>query len=447
MSGKWGTMPRLTRRGLLKAGAAGMLGASGLGMSSCGSSGRKTINGKPVLSFWTWARTSRGVWQENAWRLYKKDHDPDFEIEWLYLPFQQMHDKILVAAEAGSGGPDISDIEISTFGRFIRGDSIFVDLTPELKRRKVLDTLYRPSATDPWTYQGKVYGLGNELNTCLMCYRSDIYEKAGISTPITTWDHFAEEASRYHKDTGKYLMDVEYLDWGEWWQMTLQQGGGFFDKAGKPAINSAEGARTLDYRRKSLKEGWSFLRSSETGSPQQFTALGAGQVATIFGPSWYFSTDLQSYIPDTKGKWHLQALPRWDADSSDTATHGGTGVCVLKSCPYPDDAIDFVIWAHTNIDSVMSDYNNRQTFPTYRPAYQNSALKEPVPFFDNQRVGELINKVSPDINSWYNSPFWPNATDITLREAITPALSKDVDPRKALSTAQKDTVDTIDFSS
>jgi len=440
-------MTELTRRGFLKAGAAGALAAGGLGMSACGYGGRKTKNGKPVLNMWTWDRNGRGPFHANAWKLYKKAKNPDFEVELLYLPFQQMHDKILIAAEAGSGGPDITDIEISSFGRFIRGDPIFADLTPELTRQKVIDKLYRPSATDPWSYQGKIYGLGNELNTCLMCYRWDIYEKAGVTTPITTWDQFAEEGRRYHKDTGKYLIDVEYLAWQEWWMLTLQQGGGFFDSKGNPTIDSPEGLRTMNYRLNSLKEGWSFLRSSNTGSPQQFTAVGAGQVATLIGPSWYFSGNTKNYIPNTAGKWRLQPFPRWTDGGSQTATHGGTGVCVLKACPYLDEARDFVIWAHSNVDAIMFDYQARQTFPTYRPAYDQAALKAPVAFFDHQKVGELINQVSPGINTWYNSPFWPNATDTTVREAITPALDKNVSPEKALQKAQKDTLSTIHFSS
>lgn len=437
-------MPTLTRRGFMKAGAAGILAGSGL--SACAPGSRKRVNGKPVLNFWTWDRNGRGPWQQNAWRLYKKKHNPDFEIEWLFLPFQQMHDKILIAAEAGSGGPDISDIEISTFGRFIRGQPIFVDMTSALQKSQALSKLYRPSASDPWSYQGKVYGLGNELNTCLMCYRWDVYEKAGVKTPIETWDQFADEARRYHKDTGKYLMDVEYLDWGEWWQLTLQQGGGFFNKAGHPTIDSPEGVRTLNYRLAALRDGWSFLRSSESGSPQQFTALGAGQVATIIGPPWYFAGNTQNYIPDTKGKWRLQGFPRWESGGSRTATYGGTGMCVLKSCPLPDEAVDFVIWAHTNVDSVLFDYHNRQTFPTYKPAYQDAALKEPVAFFDKQHVGELIDEISPEINTWYNSPYWPNAVDTTVREGITPALSKHVPPKQALHKTQQDTLNIIDFS-
>ena len=38
-----------------------------------------------------------------------------------------MHDKVMIAGQAGSGGPDIADIEISQFGRFISFTSYWND--------------------------------------------------------------------------------------------------------------------------------------------------------------------------------------------------------------------------------------------------------------------------------------------------------------------------------
>ncbi|MGW5362658.1 ABC transporter substrate-binding protein [Actinopolymorpha pittospori] len=422
----------------MRAAAGGALALGGLGASACSQTGRKTVDGKPVLSMWAFSRDGRVPWHEEAWRLYRRAKRPDFELEILTLPFQQMHDKILVAAQAGSGGPDIADIEISAFGRFIKGEPIFVDLTPALRERKLLDQFYRASATDPWTFEDRVYGLGNELNTCLMVYRADLYDAAGVTTPVETWDQFAEEGRRYHRDTGKYLTDVEYLDWQEWWQLTLQQGGGFFDRSGRPALDRPEGIRTLTYRRRAVEEGWAIRRSSDTGSPQQFAGLGNGTIATMFGPAWYFSGNSQNYIPDTAGKWSLQPFPRWDPDGSRTATHGGTGVCVTRSCPLPDEAVDFVIWEHSTMESLLFDYRRRQTFPTFRPAYEDPALNEPVKFFSDQRVGQIVSDLSPDINSWSNSPFWPEVTQATLREGITPALSKDVEVAEAMRRAQEE---------
>ena len=206
----------MTRRAFLgKAAAAGGLAlGGGLGMGGCGAPTVERVGGKTVLDFWVFNET-RQAWQENAWKMYRKQEKPDFEVRFLLLPTQQMHDKILIASQAGFGGPDIADIEITQFGRFIKGEPVFVDMRPELERRGVLEELFLPAATDPWSSGASIYGVGNELNTCLMSYRQDLYEKAGVSTPIETWEEYlgvlavrreASRRARGHRSDGSSVV-------------------------------------------------------------------------------------------------------------------------------------------------------------------------------------------------------------------------------------------------
>src|ERR671933_1066421 len=198
--------------------------------------------------------------------------------------------------------------EISQFGRFIKGEVIFADLTPRLEKIGALSNLYRPSATDPWSWKGRVYGLGNELNTCLLSYRWDIWKKAGVRTPIKTWDEFVDQARRYHRDTGKYLIDFPFNAWGSWWMLTLQQGGGFFGPDGQIAFNSPKGLKTLTFMQKAIKDRWAMLR--EPGQSYN-AALSSGTVSCLLGPSWNFSGFVQQSLAQTKGQWHLQPFPAW----------------------------------------------------------------------------------------------------------------------------------------
>jgi len=431
-------MQQMTRREFLKKTAAAAAGTAFLG----GCAPAYNRGAKPTLNFWAFTET-RIAWQRKAWELYKQRQKPDFELNFIVFPYNQMHDKIMIVSQAGSGGPDIADIEISQFSRYIKGDVIFVDMTPKLQEMGALDKFYRPSATDPWSWQGKVYGLGNELNTCLLSYRWDIWEKAGIKTPIETWEEFVEIGKKFHRDTGKYLIDVEFTGWGQWWMLTLQQGGGFFGPDGLPTLNSKEGVKTLSFWQQSLKDGWTTYRPA---GPAYNTALFNGDITSLLGPSWNFSGFIQQALPNTKGKWHLQPFPRWTEGGSRTATSGGTGVCVLRTSPYIEEALDFVIWEHTTTEAVMFDFEERQVWPTWRPAFEDPRLTEPIEFFDNQRVGELIEEVSPEINKWYNSPFWPETTDACVRKGITPALQNlRMSPKQALDNAQQEALNIIEF--
>ncbi|HEY4382881.1 MAG TPA: substrate-binding domain-containing protein [Ktedonobacteraceae bacterium] len=246
-------MNKVDRRTFLK--AAGGVAAGSFFFGGCGEAPAFNRGVKKTLSFWAFSDT-RIKWQQHAFELYKKERNPDFEIEWLILPYNQMHDQVLVTSQAGTGGPDIADIEISQFARYIKGDVIFADLTPMLQEKGILDNVYRPSATDPWSWKGRVYGIGNELNTVLLSYRWDVWEKAKVQTPINTWDQFVEEAKRFHQDTGHYLIDFPYDDWASWWIMALQQHRGFFNAQGQPILNDPINVQTLQFQQQAIKDGW-----------------------------------------------------------------------------------------------------------------------------------------------------------------------------------------------
>ncbi len=144
--------------------------------------------------------------------------------------------------------------------------------------------------------------------------------------------------------------------------------------------------------------------------------------------------------------WQLQPFPRWEPGGSRTATWGGTGVSVLRTSPLAEEAVDFVVWEHTTTEAVMFDFEERQVWPTYKPAFEDPRLTQPIPFFNNQQVGELIEEVSDEIPKWYNSPFWPETTDACVRVGITPTLQEAaIAPEQALNAAQQAAQEIIEF--
>src|SRR5712692_994569 len=107
-------MRSVSRRTLLKA-AGGVVASGGLAeilLSGCAPA--VNTGAKKTLNFWAFSNT-RTPWQQKALEVYQKVINPDLNINFLIFPFQQMHDKVLVTQLAGSGGPDIADIEIGQF--------------------------------------------------------------------------------------------------------------------------------------------------------------------------------------------------------------------------------------------------------------------------------------------------------------------------------------------
>lgn len=119
---------------------------------------------------------------------------------------------------------------------------------------------------------------------------------------------------------------------------------------------------------------------------------------------------------------------------------------MLKTSSSVEEALDFILYEHTSIEALLGDYGIRQTWPTYKPALEQAKLSEPLKFFDNQRAGAVIKEVSPEINQWYNSPYWPETNDAFIRIALTPCLQQPgVTPESALKAAYSEASSIINF--
>ncbi len=395
--------------------------------------------GPIVLEEWNFSKT-RIAWQQDALKVYQKTH-PDIDVHWVILPYNEMHEKLLMTVLAGTGAPDIGDVEISAFSRFLKQKNPgFVSLNSRLQPLNALNNLYTPSATDPWTWNGQVYGLGNELNVCLWCYNWQVLKQYNVKVPIQTWDDFANEAKVLYSNSGGkvVLMDFNNLGWGDWWMQVLLAGGGFFDKDGRPALDSEASMKVLQYQYDAVyKDKWSI--TTPAGNSYN-AALLDKSIASILGPSWQFSGFVQQALDQTKGWWMLQLMPKWTPNGVGAATWGGTGVCAMSVGKYPDQAADFVVWEHMTPEAVLFDYKERNTWPTLKTAWTAPELKQPIPFFNNQNVGELIQQAAPLMPKWYSSPYWAEVTDAMTRIGITPAMNNVTTPQSSLHNAQSNSV-------
>jgi arabinosaccharide transport system substrate-binding protein len=436
-------------------------------LSACGPAGSGGgSGGKPRLEMWAFSQT-RTAWQKRAFEKYYSQGDGrgtpiryggKFELNFLVLPYSQMHDKMMITTQAGQGGPDIVDIEISRYSQFIKGGVVaFVPLNDHLKPFGGTDALFTGSATDPWSWQGQIHGLGNELNACAMAYRWDLFDQYGIKAPIQTYEDMAEAGKELQRDTnGKvFLFDPNPTGWDSsyWWITNLQAGGGLFDNEGRPKWDDATGVRTMKFLQQALygpnldgKDAWAMVQAS---GASRYAAFINGEILTILGPSWNISGFPQQNFKQTSGKWMVQPMPLWGSvpNSAPTATWGGTGVSVPRSASHPDWAVEFVLWEHFTPDAVIEDYRERQVWPTLKKAWNLPDFTAPVAWFNNQKVGDVINAVADKIPKWYNSPFWPEGTDAFTRVGVVPALLNKRDPTQTLPDAKAEARRIINFES
>lgn len=260
---------QMSRRLFLTAAGAVSLGAA---LSACGSgdSGSSSGSAKPVsqadidkamktptqLTFWTWVPN---IAKEVA--LFEKKY-PAIKVKVVNAgQGTPQYTKLRTALKAGSGAPDMVQIEYQAIPTFTITDSL-LDLRPygasALKSRFVDWTWGQVSGSD-----GEVWAIPQDTGPMGMLYRKDIFDKHGIEVP-ETWEEFAEAARKLHKaDPDVYLTNLAANQPAAWHGLLWQAGA-------KPYVTSGKGDITIsvdDAVSKKLGEFWGGLaKEGSSGS-------------------------------------------------------------------------------------------------------------------------------------------------------------------------------------
>jgi len=419
----------ISRRHLLHWGAA-LLGTTALG--ACFPSFRlrpevedkgKSILAKrenPVhLTFWGFA-FSRNEWYRALAKRYADQHS-QITIKVIEVDGYKILDRLLMALAAGTGAPDLVDIEASQFGYLVRKERIgLLPLNGWVAEYE--SYLYRPSALSPWSWQGKYYGIGNELNACLLFYRWDLLEEAGIEYPINTWEEFIQKGKNYVAKTRKKWVSLSPTGWDYWW-MIAQAFNGFFDEEGNPSFDNEGGVKTMK-----MLADWKWVHDivvMRAEGQAWYGQMSAGEFAVHLGAPW-MQGFMKDNAADLEGKWEMQLLPVWeDGSGAKSAAHGGTGTCITKQTKHAEVCWDFIRFCNLTSDGVLLGFEMQNLFPTWKPAWDDPRMQFEDPYFHNQKPAKFITQAAPHMPPVHNSPWWPEVTDAFSRLVITPVLSEE----------------------
>jgi arabinosaccharide transport system substrate-binding protein len=406
----------LSRRGFL-AGALAVSGTAALSLAGCGSGGSGGGNATGLV-YWSFdegrVAIAKHVVESDA---FKQLH-PDVKVDFQQFTWAQMHDKLLAALVSGRGAPDMADIEIQRFPQFIGGNEVpFLDLTERI--RPSVSDLARSAAVDPWSWQGKIYGVGTELNAVTLTYREDVMSSLGITTPFATWDDVIAAGKVVSASGQMKMFGVHDLSVFDWDIVNQIMGGTFFDENGAFAGDSEAGVQALTWLRDLVHlHGIADIAPADANNNYN-------------GPQYWF-TGLLKNVPDQAGKWRMQTLPTGLGASRPTAFAGGTGQAVTAQSRNVEACWDIVRLTNFSLDSSRFEYEQRGVFPTYKPALAESWLQAPTAYYGGQNIGALYEQVADQIPPWRTSPQLYKGVDAIVRLAITPVLNDRAEPAAAL---------------
>lgn len=386
-------------------GAVAMLSSvAACGSTSAGNSGSTGSSDKKIeLTVWSWdstlPRTVKGFEAKN----------PNIKVKVTNAGTNKdEYNALSNAIEAGSGAPDIAQIEYYALPEYvIRGH---LENLSDLGASDFKD-FYTPGTWSSVSINDGVYALPMDSGPMAWFYNKDVFDKAGVDpTQVRTWDDFYEAAKKIRAVDSYITSDSG--DAGFFDSMTWLAGATPFEtsKDGETVTINLTGDKNVktftDFWQKLLDEG--LLDTKTAGwSEDWFKGMVDGSIASLFTGAW-MPANLANSAADGAGKWRVTQMPTADG-STTNSENGGSSLAVLASTKKADAAYQFIEYANHG-DGVATRVAGG-AFPADKASMESDSFKntttvknadgEDVDYFGGQKYNEVLAQAAENVSSDY----------------------------------------------
>ncbi|HEV3172519.1 MAG TPA: extracellular solute-binding protein [Actinocrinis sp.] len=345
-------------------------------VAGCSSSGSSPASSGPVtLAFVNWDGGMQAV--VDQWN----KENPNIQVK-LSKPAgtgYTLYNKLITNNAAGTN-PDVTEVEYQALPALISNkvivpvDQYVGDLSGQFSKASLAQV----------QFEGKTYGVPQNICPMVFFYRKDIFDQLGLTAP-TTWAQYAQDAAAVHAHNPKqYIGNFSAVDSGWFAGLAQQAGANWWTASGTTwnvGIDDAATQKVADYWSNLIQQG--LVSPEPNWSPQWSTDMDNGTIIGWVSAQWA-PNQLPSIAKDTAGKWVAAALPAWTAGDSTVGIWGGETEAVTSNSKHPAEAAKFVKWMNSSAEGVKLLIQNVDVFPASLANQSQDALKTPPPFMSDQ---------------------------------------------------------------
>lgn len=382
--------------------AVGVL-ALGMLLTACGSGADGGPTSDKPITLTLGHQGNQGL--DGLIKEYEQAH-PGIKIEQRSLEYNAHHETLARRLAAGSGANDLEWVEEGFVVQFRSQPDRFVNLL-DLGLDKHKDRWL------PWKWQqslsadGKTQiGMGLDVGGLAMCYRKDLFEKAGLPTK-------REEVSKLWPDWAGYFATGEKFT-------AAKTGAAFVDTASN--IYNARVAQLPQSYYDSLDGGGdklivesnaelkqAFMETAQHARPGRLSAgLNAftpqwtagfqkGSFATVTCPAWMLGY-IEANAPKTAGLWDVATIPGGGGN------WGGSFITIPKQGKHTKAAYDLALWltAPEQQAKIFKAVGNFPSAPKLYDQPEFTGLK--AKFFNDAPTGKIYGEAAKTLEPQYLGP-------------------------------------------
>ena len=387
-----------------------------LGLAACGSSGdgggskagdtATALDTPTTLTFWTWAPN-----MEKAVAGFEKKY-PKIKVNVVNAGQSAAeYTKLQTAIKAGSGAPDIAQVEYFALPEFALSKRL-VNLdeygAADLKSK------FTAAAWSQVTSNGGVYGIPQDTGPMAMFYNEKVLGEFGIAPP-KTWAEFEAAAAKIHQaDPNRFITSIDPGDAGGLDSLLWQAGSRPFQQKSATSV----GVNLADDGAKKVSEFWTGLLEKKLVDPtpgwtnEWWQSMSSGKYAMWIVGAWA-PGNLASTIPQTSGQWRAAPIPQWSPGDPVSSENGGSANVVPVTSTHKDAAVAFTKWLNSEADGTKALSDNG-LFPATTDMLKDPAfLDKPIEVLGGQKANQVFAQSSAAVSpSWQFLPYQVYANSV-----------------------------------
>lgn len=313
------------------------------------------------------------------------------------------------AIQAGSGVPDLAQIEYFAIPQFAIGEGL-ADIGS--MGASDLEDTFTPGPWSSVAINGGVYGLPLDSGPMALFYNEAVFNEHGVAVP-TTWDEYLEAARALHAADPNLYITNDTGDAGFTTSMIWQAGGHPYEVDGTNVtvdFDTPEVAQFTDLWQTMIDE--ELLAPVTSWSDDWNQGLGNGTIATLTIGAW-MPTNLENGAPAAEGDWRVAPMPQWEAGADlVTSENGGSALSVTSASQNADLAYAFLEFASVN-DGVQIRVDGGAFPATVAELESEDFLDKEFPYFGNQKLNEVLAESAKAVApGWQYLPYQVYANSI-----------------------------------
>lgn len=377
-----------------------------------------------------------------AWN--EENPDKQIQITFSTYPYGDMHNKLMMSLQAGSGAPDICDVEIGQFPNYTGADCPLYSLNDALAPYE--DSMVQARLDVYSNEDGTRIGVPTHVGATVMYWNAEIFEQYGLDyKSVKTWDDYTAlgEQLRDASNGEVYLtaVDTGGVDW--MWIAMAEYGEDWTGGPGGTANVQLDSVKKmLTMQQQWLNDGIAMIATDgHTDTDGCRVSIKDGVIASFPKAMWYMSR-FKDYMPDLEGKFDITTVPVFEEGQKCSVGVGGTGTVVTNECENPELAAEWLAWAKCSEegqkhiwDDLGFDVCNTAFWSDEEFAYDDA---NPYNTFFRVKPYEVLNQLADAdaIGTIYTTSVSPTLNDYMCTTTLNYVLEDGWDVEEALQDAQ-----------